>query len=146
MSGDLQARRFRLVGMPGRSGLYAGHRADSGDWGVCRPAVDRCRGWPNDDCPLGEACVSTPAGRRCRDYRDGAQLGAACVEPSDCRIGQICVIGESGLGACRAQCDANHPCEGVECQPLEGHDTGFCPGTSGRRPSEESEAPSITGF
>lgn len=116
------------------------------DWGVCRPIVDRCRPWPNDDCDIGQACVPTPAGRRCRDYRETAEPGEACVNPSDCRIGQVCVVDESGLGACRVRCDADHPCEGAECRPFPERDFGFCPGTAGREATEESQGRSITGF
>ena len=116
------------------------------DWGVCRRIEDGCRPWPNDSCAIGEACVKTPVGLRCRSYRAKAEPGDACVDPSDCRIGQVCVVGRAGLGACRSRCDERHPCEQSECRPLAERDFGFCPGDRETAESEGADSPSITGF
>lgn len=113
------------------------------DWGACRRIEDECRPWPDDSCTIGEACVQTSGGLRCRDYSETATLGAACVRPSDCRLGQICVVGESGLGVCRARCDDEHPCAQKDCRPLTDRAVGFCP-AGGR--AAQTEPPMITGY
>lgn len=96
-------------------------------WGVCRSKGDACETWPDDSCGMGEACVNTDLGFRCRDVPFATDWGASCPDGSvDCSVDQGCVRIEGGDQECRPKCDDEHPCERGECVPLDGRPWGFC--------------------
>ena len=97
------------------------------DWGFCEKIEDKCKVWPNDDCPKGENCYEFEQGKRCRTYDENAKEGEMCEGARDCNADQVCLtIENQGAGHCRPKCDKNNPCDDGRCADLPDDPYGAC--------------------